>query len=274
MKKLFSVERTMHVLKFESDQPAVTPRRASRVAVLLAALILSTPAPAAEITVSAAASLRDAFTELAGDYERRQPGTRVLLNFGGSGALYQQIRIGAPVDVFAPADDETMDRAVAAGRIDPALRHDFAGNTLVLAVPADARSAPEGLDDLGSWRFGRIAIGQPEAVPAGRYARAALREAGLWEVLSSRLVPAQNVRQALDYVARGEVDAAFVYATDLAARPGRARIAFEVPLPMPIRYPIAPVSGSRQPAVAAAFVRFVLSRDGQQVLRRHGFLSP
>lgn len=239
---------------------------------LLASVAL--PSSARELTVSAAASLSEAFNEIASRFEAEHPDHDVQLNFGASGALLQQIRAGAPVDVFASADGGTMDRAAAEGLIVTTRRRDFAGNTLVLAVPADAMDPPTDLAALAAPRIRRIALGQPDSVPAGRYAREALQVAGLWDALSPRLIPAQNVRQALDYVARGEVDAAFVYATDLAAQPGRVLRAFDVPLNAPIRYPIAPVADSREPEAAAAFVRFVLSDEGQAVLRRHGFLAP
>lgn len=250
------------------------PRTRLRFPALLLAGLLAMPTLARELTVSAAASLGEAFTELATRFEARHPGTKVQTNFGSSGALLQQIAAGAPVDVFASADGETMDRAAAANLINAAMRRDFSGNTLILVVPADARKAPDNLEALRDPSLRRIAIGQPDAVPAGRYAREALQAAGLWDALSPRLVPAQNVRQALDYVARGEVDAAFVYATDLAAQPDRVRRAFEVPLVAPIRYPIAPVTDSRQADAAEAFVRFVLSDEAQRVLRRRGFLAP
>lgn len=235
--------------------------------------LLALPASAREITVSAAASLGEAFTEIAGRFEAAHPNHEVHLNFGASDALLQQIRAGAPVDVFASADGKTMDRAATEGLIDADRRRDFAGNALVLAVPVDATDLPADLAALGDPRIRRIAIGQPDSVPAGRYAREALQTAGLWDTLLPRFVPAQNVRQALDYVARGEVDAAFVYTTDLAAQPDRVRRAFDVPLDTPIRYPIAPVADSREPDVAAAFVHFVLSEEGQAVLRRRGFLA-
>jgi molybdate transport system substrate-binding protein len=228
----------------------------------------------AELTVSAAASLGGAFNEISDRFEATHPEHTVRLNLGGSGALLQQIRAGAPVDVFAAADAETMDRAAKDGVIDVRSRHDIARNTLVLAIPAKAAVVPTDLATLDAPGIRRIAIGQPDAVPAGRYAREALKAARLWESLAPRLVPAQNVRQALDYVARGEVDAAFVYATDLTLQPEQVRRAFDVPVATPIRYPIATVSASREHDAALAFVRFVRSAEGQGILRRYGFLAP
>lgn len=241
-----------------------------------AALCVTNAAPASgeAVTVAAASSLAEAFADIARRFEQTHPGTNVRVSYGSSGALLQQIRAGAPVDVFAAADARSMDLAAAEGLLDSRMRHDFARNKLVVAVPADATELPSSLSALTTPRFRRLALGQPDSVPAGRYAREALKEKGLWETLSAKLVPAQNVRQAVDYVARGEVDAAFVYATDLTTQPGRVRLALDVPLNSPIRYPIAPLADSREPAIARDFVHFVLSEDGQAVLRRHGFLAP
>jgi len=224
------------------------------------------------LTVSAAASLTNAFRELARVHEAHHPDTRVLLNFGGSGALLQQIANGAPVDVFVSADRETMDRAVAERLVGPA--RDFVANSLVLAVPADGGLTVTSLQQLAQTRLARIAIGNPATVPAGRYAMRALTVAGLHEGMTERLIHTQHVRQALDYLARGEVDAAFVYSSDLLAMPGRVRLAFELPLDPPVRYPVAPVRDSAQPAEAARFIDFLFSDECQAILRRHGFRSP
>lgn len=249
------------------------PGLISRLAAILLSAVAAAPASASDLTIAAAASLAEAFTDIAIHFEQAHPGTDVRLSFGSSGALLQQIRAGAPVDVFAAADSESMDRAAAEGLINRQWRHDFASNTLVVAVPADATVLPTTLSELAAPRYRRLAFGQPEAVPAGRYARQALQAAGLWETLSPKLVPAHSVRQALDYAARNEVDGAFVYATDLSAQPSRVRLAFKVAVTNPIRYPIAPVLHSRQPDAAGAFVRYVMSEAGQARLRHHGFLG-
>lgn len=247
------------------------PRLILRYTTLLA-LLLGWPAQAADLTVSAAASLTDAFTEIAENYQRERPDTRVLLNVGASGALLQQIARGAPVDVFASADQETMDRAVQMGLVQASARRDFTANSLVLAVPADSRQNLAGLDDLLDVGVRRVAIGNPDSVPAGRYGKQALQAAGLWEELQGKLVGTQNVRQALGYLAMGEVDAALVYETDARSMPDKVRILWQVPVATAIRYPIAATADSS--AEAARFVNYVLSADGQAVLGRHGFLKP
>ncbi len=231
-------------------------------------------ANAGELTVSAAASLTNAFKALAQTYETQHPGTRVQLNFGASGALLQQLAKGAPVDVFASADQETMDQAQKQGLTVAALRQDFARNTLVLIVPADSRLALQKLADLGQADVRHVALGNPSSVPVGRYGKQALEAAQLWPRVASKVVHAQSVRQALDYVARGEADAGFVYATDASLMPNKVRVAFAVPLEVSIRYPIAPVAASTQAAEAARFTAFVLAPAGQALLARHGFLKP
>ena len=245
--------------------------------VLLAAaagLAAAAAVQAAELTVSAAASLSSAFKDVAQAYERQHPGAKLLLNFGGSGALLRQIANGAPVDVFAPADEDTLDQAERQGLLASGQRRDFARNTLVLVVPRATARPPAPLGALAQPALRKVAIGQPASVPAGRYARRALESAGLWPAVQGKAVYTQNVRQALDYVARGEVDAGFVYATDAAAMKDAVSVAFAVPLQGGVRYPIAPVAASPAKDEAARFIAFVLSPAGQAVLGAHGFLAP
>lgn len=227
-----------------------------------------------ELTVSAAASLTNAFTEVAQSYEAQHPGSRVLLNFGASGALLQQMAKGAPVDVFASADQETMDMAEKQGLIPTGERRNFARNTLVLVVPSDSKQSLNRLEDLGQSAVQKIAIGNPASVPVGRYTRHALEVAKLWPTVSAKAINTQNVRQSLDYVARGEVDAGFIYATDVAVMKDKVRVAFEVPLDVAITYPIARVISSANAEEAKRFVSFVLSSDGQAILSKYGFQKP
>nr|WP_255581521.1 molybdate ABC transporter substrate-binding protein [Cupriavidus sp. AU9028] len=242
------------------------------------------PAHAAdgELVVSAASSLTNAFRAIAQAWEAAHPGTRVVLNFGASDVLMRQIVEGAPADVFASADQTAMDRAQAAGMLAPGSRRDFAGNTLVLVVPAavpagmsaGVSSPVAGLADLRRDDVRRIAYGNPASVPVGRYAREALQAQGLWEAVQARGVPAQNVRQALDYVARGEVDAGIVFATDAAAMPERVRVVATLPTRTPIAYPIAVTARAAGNRSAASFADFVASPQGRQILARHGFRAP
>jgi molybdate transport system substrate-binding protein len=188
--------------------------------------------------------------------------------------LLQQIARGAPVDVFASADQATMDQAATQGLLEPGTRQVFAHNSLWVVVPPQARQRPANLAALAGAGFERIAIGNPDSVPVGRYARGALQQAGLWSVLQAKVITTQNVRQSLDYVARGEVDAGFVYATDAQAMPDRVQRAFQVPVDGDISYPLAQVKGSSKAAQAQRFIAYVRSAAGQAILQRHGFGSP
>lgn len=232
------------------------------------------PASAADLLVSGASSLTNALTDIAHGYEATYPGSKVALNFGASGALLQQLVRGAPADVFAAADQDTMDRAQAQGLVDPHSRRDFAGNALVLVVPHDSRAPLRRLADLADSAVTRIAIGNAAVVPVGRYSRRAIDGAGLWPLIGPKAITTQNVRQSLDYVARGEVDAGFVYASDARQFSQQVRLAFTVPLDTPIRYPVAAVSTSAHAGEARRFIAYLASPAAQAVLLRHGFTAP
>ena len=235
---------------------------------------ISPLARAADLTVSAAASLSNAFTEIGKSFEKANENTRVLFNFGASGQLLQQISRGAPVDVFASADLETMDRAQKQNLIVVDTRSNFVANKLVVVLPSSSLKTVQSLADLAKPEFARLGIGTPESVPAGRYAKQALEQAGQWNALGGKYVFGQNVRQVLDYVARGEVDAGFVYVTDAALMSDRVRVALEAPTSQPILYPIAVVKGGGNEKFARRFVDFVKSESGRQVLARFGFAKP
>jgi molybdate transport system substrate-binding protein len=247
-------------------------RRIAAVALVFASATLATAAPAADLTVSAAASLTNAFNDLQKMFEAQNPGVEVHCNFAASGALLQQIAKGAPVDVFASADEKTMDDAANQSLIDPATRVDFVKNSLVVIVPSDAKTVPSTLNDVAAGA--RIAIGQPASVPVGRYTKAVLEQARLWTQIEPKMIGAQSVRQALDYVARGEVDSGFVYATDAAIMPDKVKVAFPVPTPNPVTYPIAVTKAATDHAMAQKFVRFVASPEAQTILAKYGFARP
>jgi molybdate transport system substrate-binding protein len=253
---------------------------------------------AADITVSAAASLNNALRDVAPLFEEAHPAHKLRFNFGASGALLAQMARGAPVDVFISADQETMDQAQAQGLVRAAQRRNVASNTLVVVVPAagdspskpsnpsnrsnpskslavpQPPSPPKTLNDLARPAVARIAIGLPASVPAGRYAQSALEAAGLWAAIAPKVIGAHHVRQALDYVARAEVDAGFVYATDAALVPGKVQVVFTVPTAQPILYPAAPVVAGPHAADGVKFVDFLLMPTAQAVLAKHGFGRP
>ncbi len=238
---------------------------------------------AADLTVSAAASLTNAFNEIGPAFEAANPGAKVQFNYAASGALLQQIAKGAPVDVFASADQETMNQAEQQQLVKPGTRANFVSNSLVVIVPQDAASVPKTLADLNAPAIKKVAIGVPASVPVGRYTKAVLEKANLWPQIEAKMIGAQSVRQALDYVARGEVDAGFVYGTDAAVMPDKVKVAFTVPTDTPVLYPIAPIAASNNAAMARKFVAYVTSpassvcsrevRIRQALVRRGGRLG-
>lgn len=223
------------------------------------------------LIVSAAASLTQAMTEIGRQFESTHPGITVRFNFAGSGTLVQQISKGAPADVLATADTASMQRALTDQRVVPDSVTSFAGNALVLIVPAGSALALTQLADLNHASIKRIVIGQPDSVPAGTYAKQALMSNQLWAELETKLIFAQNVRQATLYVAQNEVDAGFVYATDAAMARSAVNVVLTVDTPHPIVYPIAVVSDSQRQPLARQFIEFITQPTAQRILSEHGF---
>lgn len=251
--------------------------RLTSLAKLLGTALLATAASSAlagEVVVSAAASLTNAFKDAAQGYEAQYPGSKVSLNFAASGVLLQQIIKGAPVDVFASADQETMDAAQKQGLVLPADRHDFVSNSLVLIVPHDSKLGIKALADLTQKGVTRVAIANPASVPVGRYSEGALKKAKLWDAVQPKAISTQNVRQSLDYVARGEVDAGFVYGTDAAIMKDKVNVVLEVPLEAPVLYPIATIKDSANQAEAKRFVSYLQTAPAQAILAKYGFKKP
>ncbi|MBO4369300.1 MAG: molybdate ABC transporter substrate-binding protein [Desulfovibrio sp.] len=235
--------------------------------------LLSLPAgvKAGEMTVSAAASLTNAFNELKTVYEKSHSGLTVFVNYAASNPLLKQIQEGAPVDVFASADQETMDKADAAKVVLPGTRKDFVRNTLVLIVPK-GQAKPTKIENLTS--FKRIAIGNPDSVPAGRYAKQVFEKASLWDKLQPSFILGTNVRQVLDYVARGEVDCGIVYGTDAKKQADKVDVAMVLQGHKPILYPIAVINTGKNAKEGQAFIDFVLSNEAQAILEKYGFAKP
>ena len=235
---------------------------------VLALGLCASGATAAELTVSAAASLSESFTQISQEFTR-DTGVKVNLNFASSNNLLRQMEQGAPVDVFASADQETMDAAQQKGLVDPATRKNFALNDLVLITPASGTlTGPEALTGA---EIKHVAIGTPESVPAGRYAREALTSAGTWDALQSKFVFGNNVRQVLSYIQRGEADAGFVYRTDALAGGKDVRIVTAMTGHKPVCYPIAVTRDSADKENAQKFTDFVLSPRGLEILANYGF---
>ena len=226
---------------------------------------------AQELRVSAAISLREAMREIGENYSK-QTGTKVSLNFGGSGQLMQQVRAGAPVDVFISASPKQIEELSSEKLLKDAPPRVIARNALVLIVPGDSLRPPMTLQDLSQTTVKRVTIGQPRTVPAGVYATQALTASGVLEAVRPKLVMASDVRQALDYVARGEVDAGLVYSTDALAAGDRVKVVQRIDpsLHEPITYPAA-VIGAGQVERANQFIDFLLSDTSQRVLVQHNF---
>ena len=252
--------------------------RALAALALLTAVLSMDPRPAhaQEVTLSVAISMKEVVEELGRRFMAARPGVTLRYNLGSSGELQKQIEAGAPIDLFISAAPRQMDELEKKGLVLAATRRVFARNVLIVVKPADSRIDLTKPSDLLDPRVTKIVIGSPKTVPVGQYAGESLRALGLWERLQAKLVFAENVRQALDYVARGEVDAGFVYTTDAATRAKQVKEAFRPAEDTyrPILYPVAVVAGAKHPAVAQAYVDLLLSRDGQAVLARFGFLPP
>jgi len=233
-------------------------------------------AGAQELTVSAAISMKEAVEQLGRRFAQARPGVIPRFNVGASGDLQKQIEAGAPVDLFVSAGERQMDVLDRQGLIRPGTRRNFARNVLTVVKPADSRLDLVNPVDLLDGRVQRIVIGNPRTVPAGQYAEQSLRSLGLWERLQPKLILAENVRQALEYVARGEVDAGFVYRTDLALKASHVKEAFRPPDDTygPILYPVAVMKESRHPVLASAFIDLLVSPEGEATLTRLGFQPP
>lgn len=222
--------------------------------------------------VLAASSLQEAMEDLADGWQE-QGHARPVLSFAGSSALARQVEQGAPAEIFVSADAEWMDYLADKGLLRAGTRRLVAGNALVLVGPPG--TAPLDKADLReALGRGRLALADPEAVPAGKYARAALQSLGLWQDLAGRIVPAENVRAALKLVERGEVPFGVVYATDARAS---AKVAvawtFAEGSHPPIVYPLAVLAAAKNPQ-AEGFAAFVASTEGQALLAERGFTAP
>jgi molybdate transport system substrate-binding protein len=242
---------------------------------LLVSEISAQPVSTHEITVSAAISLRNAFEEIGKRFMQNHPGTKVLFNFGASGDLARQIEAGAPVDVFASAAQKDMDDIGQKDLIAASSRKDFAKNGVVLVQPTISPIPLRSLQDLKKGEVIKVVMGNPKTVPAGRYAEEALRQFNLWDAIKDKLILAEHVRQALDYVARNEVDAGLVYSTDAMARSKEVKVVMKLPEAShkPIVYPIGVIKGTKEESLSRAFVDFVLSLEGQTVLSKYGFIA-
>jgi molybdate transport system substrate-binding protein len=228
-----------------------------------------------EITVSAAASLTNSFREIAAAFEINKKNVKVHLNFASSGDLMRQIEGGAPVDIFASAATREMDELEKKKLIVTGTRCNFAENGIVLIKQTSSRIVLKSFSDLKNPDIKKIAIGNPASVPAGMYAEQTLRYLKIWDNIKDKLIYGEHVRQVLDYVARGEVDAGIVFSTDASVRAKDVTVVMAAPESSCNKalYPIAIVRDSKNEALSKIFVDFVLSPEGKKILEKYGFKS-
>jgi molybdate transport system substrate-binding protein len=241
-------------------------------AVLAGALAMRAAPPPVELVVYAAASLRDALGE-AGPVCGREAGAAVVFNFGASNDLARQILAADKADVFFSADEGWMDQVAAKGLVDAASRRDLLSNRLIVVVPADADLPIASAADLAGPGIRHLSLANPEAVPAGKYARTWLEKTGTWNAVKDRVAPAPDVRAALAAVEAGAAQAGIVYATD-AASAKRAKVAYTVPESEgpKISYPVAALVNRPHLDAARRLVACLGGEEARRVFVRFGFI--
>lgn len=226
------------------------------------------------LTVAADSSLGEALTVLVRDFERLNPGAGLKLMLGASGALLGQLAQDTPADVLVSADAATVSLGVQRRLLVEDMGNVIAANTLVLVVPMSLSLPVQRLADLARPEVARIAMGRESAVPAGRYAREAINAQRLWPSLQQKVVVAKDVREVLDLVASAQVQAGFVFATDVAQAPGRLRVVETLQTTTPIRYLANVATESKNPELGRAFVSFLRGEPARAVFKRFGFGLP
>ncbi|MFA7402645.1 MAG: molybdate ABC transporter substrate-binding protein [Pelobacteraceae bacterium] len=239
------------------------------VVAIICTLLQLNPAVAGEVSISAAASLKEVVNELSASYAKKNPGVTFIKNYGGSGQLAKQIEQGVPADIFISANTEWMEYLKSRRVVDVKSIATFAYNELVFAGRPDLKVS--GMRDVV--KLARIAIGSPKSVPAGEYAMEAFGKAGIDRQLEKKLVMAKDVRECLMYADRGEVDGAFVYRTDALQAARHAAILFTVPQDLypRVSYPMALTLSGAKKHEAAGFLAFLKSAEAKAVLTKHGF---
>jgi molybdate transport system substrate-binding protein len=248
-------------------------RKILRGCAILSLLMSLSPIKAGEVEVFAAASLTDALKEIAADYEK-ETGDKIIFNFAASSTLELQIKAGAPADLFFSADEAKMDDLEKQGLIAKETRKDLLSNSLVIVVPVDSTVTLTSPTQLADPKIQKIALGQPQSVPAGIYAKEYLQKVGLWAQLESRIIPTESVRAALAAVETGNVDAGIVYKTD-ALHSKKVKVAYEVPVadgPV-IAYPAALVLGSKNAASAKKFLDYLGKSSSLKIFEKYGFIA-
>lgn len=228
--------------------------------------------PPVELNVSAAASLTDALKAVNDAYIKDNPNVTVVANFAASGTLQKQIEQGAPTDVFISAAAKQMDSLQKESLIINDTRQDLLNNKIVLVVPTNNALNISKFQDLTDARVTKIAIGDPESVPAGTYGMQALDTLGISASLKSKLILCSDVRQVLTYVQSGDVDAGIVYSTD-AATTDKVKVVDNAPdsINALIVYPVAVIKTSKNVDAAKAYIAFLFSDKAKAIFEKYGF---
>lgn len=224
------------------------------------------------LTVSAAISLKDSLKEITILYQKKYP-QKLYFNFGASGTLQKQISAGAPVDIYISASEKFMDILQNEGHILTGTRKILLENDLVLVTHKGSSFKISKLEDILQYPQLKIVIGNPDTVPAGKYAVETLQSLNLYAKIKSDLIYAENVRQAFNYVLTKEVDTGFVYYSGLYKSENKANLAYKIPsrLHKPITYPIAIIKDSAKIIKAEQFIKFLDSEEGKTIFKKYGF---
>lgn len=239
---------------------------------LLLPLVLTDELHAGNVTVFAAASLTESLREIATAYAKLS-GDTIVFNFAASGPLLRQIEAGAPADIFFAADEAKMNDAENKDLLVKSTRRSLLSNLLVVVATSDSTLTLAAPKDLALPAVTRVALGDPETVPAGSYAKAWLTKFGQWTAVEKKVVPCESVRAVLAAVESGNVDAGIVYKTD-AAISSKVKVAYEVSAAdgPQISYPLALLKGSPQPAAARKFLDYLAGQEAAKVFTRQGFI--
>jgi len=243
------------------------------ITIAIVIMLFASNAFCGQINVSAAISLKNAFEEIGRLYEETNKDEKIIFNFGASGDLKKQIEGGAPVDIFASAAQKDMNDLSEKSLIIKESRINFASNAVVLVKPTASKIMISSFNDLEKAEVKKVCIGNPDSVPAGRYAKEVLNKYNLWTKIESKTVLAENVRQVLDYVVRNEVDAGIVYETDAMTVPKDVVIAVKAPSGShsPVIYPAALVAAGKNQVASKKFLLALGSEKGMEILRKYGF---
>jgi molybdate transport system substrate-binding protein len=235
----------------------------------------ATPAPppqSASVTVSAAISLKDALDAIKQAYASQNAGVSLSMNYGASGTLQLQIEQGAPVDVFISAAPQQMDTLASKGLLLEGTRKDLLRNAIVLIVPTSSTLDVSTFQDLLKADVKKVALGEPVAVPAGKYAKEVLTHLGIYDQVNAKAILAKDVRQVLTYVETADVDAGVVYTTD-ALSSSKVKIVARAPEDShdPVIYPVAVIKSTKNPAAAKAFEDFLSGPQARAIFEKYGF---